>query len=75
MDKAPMPPKGNIDLYNKAVEEHKRVFKKAIWNGEKYKKKTGHMLQSLFGKKVWTLKDLDDRQLKIIIDICSKKPV
>jgi len=34
---------------------------------------TGHMLQMLFGKKVWTIKDLDDDQLQKAVEICSEK--
>lgn len=69
----PMPPKGSPKLYKKACELHKRVFNKAIWNKDKYKVKTGHMLQSLYGRSVWTLKDLNDNELLKIIEICENK--
>jgi hypothetical protein len=62
-----MEPKGNLDLYNHATELCKLAWKKSSWNGEKYKKKLGFLLQGHFGKDVWTLKDLDDEQLLVIL--------
>jgi hypothetical protein len=68
-----MPPKGSPELYQKAVELHKIAYKRPSWNGEKYKKKLGHMLQMVFGKSVWTFKDLSDGQLEVIINYAEAK--
>jgi hypothetical protein len=62
-----MEPKGNLDLYNHAVQMCKEAFKKKVWNGDKYKRKLGFLLQGNFGRDVWTLKDLDDSQLLTIM--------
>ncbi len=72
-EKAPMPPKGDVELYEKAVELHKSAYKRVKDSKEAYKIKLGHMLQHLFGKSVWTLKDLRDEQLEVVIDFCEKK--
>lgn len=72
MNQPPQPPKGNADLYATIVDMHKAAYKKDSWNGAKYKKSTGHMLQQIFGKKVWTLKDLDDYQLLEIGKMCER---
>ncbi len=71
--KPPMQPRGSVELYSKAADIHKKAYKRLSWNGEKYKLKTGHMLQKLFGKSVWTLKDLNDDELLKIIDFSEKK--
>ncbi len=71
--KLPMLPKGSSELYKKAVELHKLAYKKDHWNKEKYQKRLGHMLQNLYGKSVWTLKDLNDTQLEQVIAYCEKK--
>jgi hypothetical protein len=68
-----MTPKGNFELYTKAVELHEKVYRRASWDKEKYQIKIGHMLQGLFGKYVWTLKDLSDEQLWKVIEIASLK--
>ena len=68
-----MPPKGSPELYAQAVEIHKKAFKKEQWNREKYQKSTGHILQSIFGKAVWTLKDLDDTGLNHVIKWAEHK--
>lgn len=73
VEKAPTPPKGNLELYEKAVELHKSAYKRVNDDKEAYKVKTGHMLQHLFGKSVWTLKDLRDEQLEIVIGFCNEK--
>ena len=71
--RAPLPPKGNPALYKKAVDLHQKAYQKEVWNKEKYGKKTGYMLQMIFGKGVWTLKDLDDVQLLRIIELAEYK--
>ncbi len=67
MEKPPMPPTGSLDLYEKAVQLHKDAYKKDKWDKEQYKDHVGYKLQSLFGKGVWTFKDLNDEQLRYII--------
>lgn len=71
-DQAPMQPKGNPDLYRHATDMMKEAYKKPKHNGEKHKKHVGHILQSQFGRKVWTLKDLDDAQLLQIMGQSNK---
>jgi len=73
MMKEPMQPKGDLELYKKAVEIHKSAYKKPTWNKEKYNKKVGFMLRSMFEEGVWTFKDLNDKQLLLIIEIATKK--
>jgi hypothetical protein len=73
MLKEPMPPKGSLELYEKAAEIHKLAYKKGGMNSERYKKRMGYMLQNLFGKEVWTLKDLNDAQLKAVIGLAQMK--
>lgn len=68
-----MPPRGTIALYEKAVGTHSRAYRRALWDDAKYKRKIGHMLQRLFGKSVWTLKDLVDFELEEVIKLSEKK--
>lgn len=73
MDRAPMKPKGTVELYNKARKMHKALYHKEAWDKEKYKKKIGFQLMGLFGKEFFTFKDLDDTQLNQTIDIMKNK--
>ncbi len=62
-----------MPLLEKAKRLHKIAFKKESWNRERYKRKTGSMLQNLFGIDVWTLEDLNQDQLEQIVTRCEKK--
>lgn len=68
-----MPPKGSQGLYDKAVEIHKTAYFGKCKTKEEYKRKTGFMLQNLFGKGVWTLKDLNDEQLNKVIEVSQQQ--
>ena len=73
MNTLPSPPKGNPDLYEHAKEMVKEAYKKPQWNGERWKKALGHCLQSMFEtRSVWTLKDLTDEQLLLIMGKAHK---
>lgn len=71
--KTPMQPKGSAELYEKARKMHQVVYKKPIWNKEKYTKKVGFQLRGIFGQEVWTFKDLDNTQLLHIIGVMENK--
>lgn len=68
-----MLPEQNQELYDKAVALHSEVYKKPQWNKKVYEKKTGYMLQHLFGKEVWKIKDLNNEQLQRLIDTANNK--
>ena len=68
-----MLPKANLDLYNHAVEMCQKAWKPPTWKSDKYKRKLGFMLQSYFGKSVWTLKDLDDAQMLFIMNKANER--
>jgi hypothetical protein len=71
------------DLQEKATTMHAEVYVKEVRKGKKnYKKMTGFMLQSMFGKKkpngdpIWMIKDLDVEQiLKLITTMSTKTPI
>ncbi len=71
--KAPMLPKGNVDLYNKVKKMHSDIYKKACWNRDKYARKVGFQLRGTFGNDVWTFKDLTDDQLNKILEVMENK--
>ena len=61
------------DLIAKATEAHKVAFPKHAAKPKKeYQKKTGHMLQSMYGKSVWMIKDLNAGQLLDLISVCER---
>lgn len=72
-DVVPMEPKGSRELYDKAVELCQSAYRKPQWSKEKYGKSMGHFIKSVFGKNFWTLKDLNDNQLKKMIHYAELK--
>lgn len=68
-----MNPKGTIEIYEDVKRLHERAYRRPNDNKKAYDKKVGHMLQALFGKEVWTLKDLRDEQLYIVRDLSQDK--
>ncbi len=73
MNKAPLPPKGDPALYEKAVRLHKEAYKKEAWDSAKYSKKVGFHLRGIFRDNVWTLKDLNNTELLKIIELSVEK--
>ncbi len=69
----PMPPKGDVELYDKARKMHKALYKKDCWSREKYTRKIGFQLRGIFGEGVWTFKDLTNIQLIQVIGIMEAK--
>lgn len=68
-----MQPRGNLALYQEAVELHHRAYRKLQFSKKHYDERIGYMLLNLFGKGFWTLKDLDDTQLAIVIRHANHK--
>lgn len=66
-------PKGSRVLYEKAVKIHEFAYRKGPWDKDKYKRKTGYMLFMIFGAGHWALKDLNNEQLKQLIEITETK--
>lgn len=68
------------ELLGQALSRHAEVYHKEVAKGSKsYKKMTGFMLQSIFGKKnnagnpIWLIKDLDAGQLLHLLDVMKNK--
>ncbi len=67
----PMEPIGTKEIYEKAKALSKIAYAD-MYKAKAGKKKEkgaaiGFMLQQMFGRRVWTLKDLTDEQLNVVI--------
>lgn len=56
-----------------AKDLHEKAYRRASWNQDRYKDKTGFFLRAMVSPSVWTLKDCDHAQLQHVIAICTER--